>query len=100
VQYVLFYNNIDRLGAALVTATQRGISVASRVGGARVGCRVATEVSVAKDAAARASFVAKLLLLLLPLSVSSPRIDTDSPESPLAVWAAAGVYLPHPWRVF
>jgi len=67
--------------------------------GARVGCRAATEVSVAKDAAARARSGAKLLLLPVPLSAPSPRIGADSAESPLVVWAVAGVYLPHPWRV-
>jgi len=54
----------------------------------------ALEASVAKDAAARARSGAKLLLLSAP----SPRIYADSAESPLAEWAAACVYLPHPWR--
>lgn len=77
---------------------QSGIAVASRVGGARVGCRAGTEASLAKDAAARAWSGAKLLLLL-PLSAPSPRINADSAESPLAVCSVACVYLPHPWRV-
>ena len=76
--------------------------MASRGRGARVGCRAATEASVAKDAAARARSGAKLLLLLvlLSLSASSPRIAADSAENPLVVWAAACVYLPQLWRVF
>lgn len=73
--------------------------MASRGRGARVGCRAATEASVAKDAAARARSGAKLLLLL-SLSASSPRIAADSAENPLVVWAAACVYLPQLWRVF
>jgi hypothetical protein len=72
--------------------------VASREGErVSAACRAATEASVAKDAAARARPGAKLLVL--PLSTPSPRIGADSAESPLAVWAAAGMYLPYPWRV-